>query len=146
MTSPHLILHFDINNTIIISDEAGGKSTHDVVNSIIMKTVWGKVLPKVPDHIPQFVPFREQFRWHAFSTEPSIKPPAVGLVTFDEFLENEMFPYPKNLDNYSLDQKSEIKKEIKAKRRQVIHQFCDDGFVGGNHLSLMLIIVSCRTI
>ena len=40
---PRLLLHFDVNKTIIISDPAGGVTTQQMVNSIISENAWGRV-------------------------------------------------------------------------------------------------------
>lgn len=39
---PHLILHFDINKTLIATDKAGGRSVEDVLNEALAKTTTSK--------------------------------------------------------------------------------------------------------
>ncbi|HEV8052540.1 MAG TPA: hypothetical protein VGP47_08595 [Parachlamydiaceae bacterium] len=40
-SSPHLILYFDINKTLIASDKAGGKSVEDVLNELLSEKYEG---------------------------------------------------------------------------------------------------------
>ncbi len=39
-TAPHLFLHFDVNETILLGDPAGGDSVHECVNKIIAKSAF----------------------------------------------------------------------------------------------------------
>jgi len=39
-TPPHLFLHFDVNETILLGDPAGGDSVHECVNKIIAKSAF----------------------------------------------------------------------------------------------------------
>lgn len=39
-TTPHLFLHFDVNETILLGDPAGGDSVHECVNKIIAKSAF----------------------------------------------------------------------------------------------------------
>ena len=41
----HLILHFDINETILIGDEAGGDTVDDCLNKIIAKSAFVQLIP-----------------------------------------------------------------------------------------------------
>jgi len=42
-TKPFLILHVDVNKTIVPTDIAGGKSLSDVLNNVIAECCWGTV-------------------------------------------------------------------------------------------------------
>lgn len=44
MKSPRLILHFDINQTLIMTDHASGKTMEDIVSSCIMNSIHGTML------------------------------------------------------------------------------------------------------
>ena len=37
---PHLVLHFDINETILVGDEAGGDTREDCLNKMICKSAF----------------------------------------------------------------------------------------------------------
>jgi hypothetical protein len=40
---PHLILHFDVNKTILISDAAKGANQSDMINMLISECAWGRM-------------------------------------------------------------------------------------------------------
>lgn len=40
-SKPRLILHFDLNKTVVPSDIAGGKSLEDVLNNVVAECAWG---------------------------------------------------------------------------------------------------------
>ena len=42
---PHLVLHFDINETILVGDEAGGDSRQDCFNKMLAKSAFVRMLP-----------------------------------------------------------------------------------------------------
>lgn len=39
----HLILHFDVNKTILISDAAKGANQADMINMLISECAWGRM-------------------------------------------------------------------------------------------------------
>lgn len=41
--TPHLILHFDINETILVGDEAGGDSVEECLNKVIAKSAFCRI-------------------------------------------------------------------------------------------------------
>lgn len=41
---PHLVLHFDVNKTIIISDPVSGMTTDKMVNSLLSEVAWGTLV------------------------------------------------------------------------------------------------------
>lgn len=43
MASPRLILHLDVNKTLVIGDIAGGKTLEDIIESTVAERVWGRV-------------------------------------------------------------------------------------------------------
>lgn len=74
--TPHLILYFDINKTLIASDKAGNKSVNDVVNELLAE--------------------KYQACWDA-----SVKDP----LTFDEYVNTILLPGPKNDENLRTQRK-----------------------------------------
>jgi hypothetical protein len=65
--NPHLLLHFDINKTLIASDKAGGKSVDNIINELLadkFSACW----------------------------DPSIKEP----ITFDDYVRNVLVPGSKD--------------------------------------------------
>lgn len=45
---PHLILHFDVNKTILISDAAKGANQADMINMLISECAWGRMTVGMP--------------------------------------------------------------------------------------------------
>ena len=44
---PPLMLHFDINKTIIISDPVSNISTDQMLNSLLSECIWGTLQPRI---------------------------------------------------------------------------------------------------
>ena len=40
---PHLILHFDVNKTILIADAAKGANEVDMINMLLSECAWGRM-------------------------------------------------------------------------------------------------------
>jgi len=47
---PHLFLHFDVNETILLGDPAGGDSVHECINKIIAKSAFVSTSGMLNDH------------------------------------------------------------------------------------------------
>ena len=45
MPAQHLVLHFDINETILVEDEAGGDSRQDCFNKMLAKSAFVRIIP-----------------------------------------------------------------------------------------------------
>lgn len=78
-----LILHFDINKTMIISDM--GVNLIDMINSIVSESIWGVVDVKGGAVL-------QLSDWHIYSTIPSSQPPtqSATIITFSDYLENHL--------------------------------------------------------
>lgn len=140
--SPMLLLHFDVNKTIICrsdlfcttftatsqhdqtyntnqhnSDPVGGKSMDDMVNSLLTECVWGYTTTTTTTTTASV----ENLNWVCVSTEPSMDPPSVTdhkqLVTFSDFLENQRYVSKKGKDKetlaYNKNQKT-VRTKIKS--------------------------------
>jgi len=79
-----LLLHFDINKTLIMSDR--GISMEETLHKVIAESVWGYIKENTDLHN------RGPNDWILVSTEPSTTPPhsehSVKLYTFSDYLEN----------------------------------------------------------
>ena len=78
-----LILHFDINKTLIMSDR--GISLEETLHKVISECVWGYIKENTDLHT------RGSNDWILVSTEPSTIPPSdstVKLYTYSDYLEN----------------------------------------------------------
>lgn len=86
--SRHLILHFDVNKTILMSDLASGKSTSDTLNAILSECTWGYIRKDAPIDINE----RKPSDWILYSKVPSTLKPihedkTINLITFGSYLE-----------------------------------------------------------
>eukprot|EP00762_Andalucia_godoyi_P004765 ANDGO_03561.mRNA.1 Dpy-30 motif protein len=73
-----LRLHFDINQTILVQDLAGGKSTEDCINGMIANELDGYV--------------DEHNKWHpVFSNEKKVKV-TLPLITYHRYLKDYAYP------------------------------------------------------
>eukprot|EP00040_Diaphanoeca_grandis_P033491 m.205370 g.205370 ORF g.205370 m.205370 type:complete len:394 (+) comp32913_c0_seq1:221-1402(+) len=78
-----LVLHFDVNKTLIIEDAAGGMSIIDMLNSILCEHCWGNCIPEsVSDQNP--------IGWTAkYSAPTEVKPDQdIKTVTFADAVEH----------------------------------------------------------
>ncbi|CAK4117092.1 unnamed protein product [Aphanomyces euteiches] len=72
-----LVLHFDLNRTILMSDVAGGRSMENTLNYLLAECTYGRVLEN---------------EWVCVSKEPSLAPPAPSLITYKAFVDT-LYPY-----------------------------------------------------
>lgn len=97
-----LILHFDINKTIIIADKTANKEEEDIINEILSQHIFG------------FVKELETYEWIPISKEPTIYPPKEDLISYNNFIDKFLYPYPKD-PNLSPRERMKIHKEINIK-------------------------------
>jgi hypothetical protein len=84
-----IVLHFDINKTILISDAASGVSTRAMLNSLVSECVWGSVPAGVAKSD------RKVSDWALIDATPSLHAPRLSgteneplVVTFGEYIED----------------------------------------------------------
>lgn len=70
--APHLVLHFDVNRTVIMLDSATGKGVDEIVSGVVACGAWGGGRP-----------------WELRHPCPSATRPAPDLVSYVEHLEKE---------------------------------------------------------
>lgn len=91
--SRHLVLHFDVNKTIVMVDTIKGQPVPTVLNGILSETTWGREVAGCENG-----PI--QAGWSLVHSEPSVlrTPPANGsdkpLISYLEYLEQRL-PGPK---------------------------------------------------
>ncbi|CAL1139656.1 unnamed protein product [Cladocopium goreaui] len=108
-TLPHLVLHFDVNKTVVMVDTIQGIPTSDVLNGILAECAWGRAKPN--GHGPP------EKGWQLVEQMPSSVRPTQQpeLMSYLEYLEQ------------SLPGKA---KEMKKKREQVWKKFTEPGEPG----------------
>lgn len=114
-----LLLHFDINRTIIQCDPAGDKTLEDILNNnVASETVGvGDVMSK--SFTPVFGPGegRDEER--------------KGLMEYDDYVE-ALYPPPMEMTSASVDPltKQKLWKAVSSDRRRLRNAFCLEGSVG----------------
>ena len=76
-----LVLNFDINKTIIMSDIGAGLDIFDILNSLLSECVWGVFDGGLP------LEARKPADWKICLNTPYAHPPVDGAVTFGAYLE-----------------------------------------------------------
>ncbi|KAF1319687.1 hypothetical protein FI667_g12942, partial [Globisporangium splendens] len=65
----NVVLHFDLNRTVLMSDAAGGRTMENTVDYLLSECSWGYVHPQQPS------------KWVCVSEASSIEPPAGGVAS-----------------------------------------------------------------
>lgn len=77
-----LIIHFDLRNTILVSDSVTNATMEQALNSFLTGVVWGHVRPD------------SSWKWHSY--KPSLTRPAPNTTTFYKYLEAKLVKTPKD--------------------------------------------------
>ncbi|XP_071128228.1 uncharacterized protein [Mytilus edulis] len=77
-----LVVHFDLRNTVLVSDSVTNVTMEQALNSFLTGVVWGRDLEN------------GAWRWHSYI--PSLTPPAEGTTTFYKYLERKLVKTPKD--------------------------------------------------
>eukprot|EP00927_Polykrikos_kofoidii_P033031 TRINITY_DN27986_c0_g1_i1.p1 TRINITY_DN27986_c0_g1~~TRINITY_DN27986_c0_g1_i1.p1 ORF type:complete len:605 (-),score=129.64 TRINITY_DN27986_c0_g1_i1:163-1743(-) len=76
--SPHLVLYFDVNQTVIMIDSVTGAGVTALLNEVIANTCWGRVVKDEADATLQ--------RWEPVSKRPELHAPEPNLKTYCQFV------------------------------------------------------------
>lgn len=120
-----LILHFDINKTIIIADKAANKDEYDVINEILCQHTFGSVQEFEEDG-------QKKYKWIPESKTPSIEKEKEGTISYSEFLDEYALPYPKD-PTLSPREKLKIHSEINRKSGLEKVYFTEKGKPGNQY-------------
>ena len=107
----NVVLHFDLNRTVLMSDAAGGRTMENTVNYLLSECTWGYVNPFVP------------FEWVCVSDTSSIEPPVnmnsngLSLLSYKKYVDNA-HPYYNlaTAKDKDIDQINTMNKIAKQKR------------------------------
>ncbi|KAL6060369.1 GST N-terminal domain-containing protein [Balamuthia mandrillaris] len=114
---PTLVLHFDINKTIVIADPVAGRTTEDMLNSIIAEVAWGKVDP-------------ETGVWRPVSETLNLEKPAEADVgSYHDYVE-QLHPFPEEVEGESAEERAARVRELKRKRHDLTRKFTLEGSPG----------------
>ncbi|RLN50709.1 hypothetical protein BBJ29_005135 [Phytophthora kernoviae] len=120
MESYCVVLHFDLNRTVLMSDAAGGRTMENTVDYLLSECTWGYVHPERPSE------------WICVSTASSIVPPTaengLKLIPYKQFVD-DAHPY-QSLAIASGTDIDEIKKVNKAAKKK--RTALQSAFTGGD--------------
>ena len=74
-----LVLHFDVRNTILVSDSATHDNVEQALNSFLTGVTWGR---------------QESTGWVWYSDRPSLRAPCPGVITYYKSRERELVRSP----------------------------------------------------
>eukprot|EP00127_Corallochytrium_limacisporum_P005564 Clim_evm81s207 gene=Clim_evmTU81s207 len=131
-TTAKLVLHLDVNKTIVMSDPAGGKTVETVCQELLAETCWGMVVSN--GNAVQ--------KWEAVSSFPNQKPTGASeyadpikigsICTYKMWIDSQ-YPYPK----YSSTQEKTMLmagvKDAKQKRTALVTKFTSEGEPGDRY-------------
>ncbi|KAH9593137.1 hypothetical protein LSM04_003605 [Trypanosoma melophagium] len=109
----HLVIHMDINKTIIQVDSSGGRTMEDVLNSNVAANVFGTQVGE---------------KWIA-TLGPHDSGDRYSLMTFDEYVDN-MHCEPPGMQELPKSEKDKIWRNISEKRRSILRMFTHEGQPG----------------
>jgi hypothetical protein len=120
-----LVLHLDVNRTLIQVDPAGGKTLDDVLNANVAARVLGQVNLAARTWTP------------TAGADPSVLSPTLesDQSYYDAFVDDVAYPKPPEMDTLPPAQADALWKEVSAKRREMKHAFTAQGSPGAAYKS-----------
>ncbi|KAG6608899.1 uncharacterized protein IUM83_12902 [Phytophthora cinnamomi] len=117
-----VVLHFDLNRTVLMSDAAGGRTMENTVDYLLSECSWGYVSPSNP------------LEWVCVSTASSIDPPTTTtpnvakLITYKQFVD-DAHPYQSlaSAAGGDVDHIKAVNKAAKKKRTALQSAFTSGG-------------------
>ncbi len=127
----HLILHFDINGTLIIHDNAGGKTKSTLINGILMQSLFGFIKDDRWKQEDLSLLERAQ-SFEIVSKIPSVEPPVDSkpLIDCHSFMEKYLLPFKHEMQNIPMEQRLKQNHETKQLRKEFISHFVDKNHLG----------------
>lgn len=117
-TPAHLVLNFDVNNTVVMIDTATGADSTKVIATVISNSAWGAVEADAAE-VPA--------RWVLAHPELTPTRPSPELKTFKEFIDKK-YPFGPKLE--SEEKTYEMSELVKKQRREAFWTFTDPGMLG----------------
>lgn len=133
-----LLLHMDINKTIIQTDAAGGRTLEDVLNSNAAANVFGTINERSGKWEPLYGPYDEGV------VCPNVVCPD-GAITYDAYIDN-LYTAPEGMQEMPLEKRREIWRGVTDKRKAAVKGFTLPGGVGESYASLVDQQRECLTV
>jgi len=115
---PHLMLNFDVNQTILMVDSITGTKEAEVVNDVLSNHGWGKIFPEEASDDNNNVG-----AWKLAYNEPYVECPEPGLICYADYV-NKVNVMPTDKSN------REELNAVRKKRRGLRNRFTDAGHPG----------------
>lgn len=109
---PHLVLYFDVNNTVLVADRVTGGAAEDLFSTTLAGNTWGL---RTRRHSGEDV-------WVQVCPEPSVSQPWQGLISYTEFVVQSL-PLP-------VGGTREETEAVADTRRKLLRAFCRSGEPG----------------
>eukprot|EP00435_Cladocopium_sp_Y103_P066626 s218_g28.t3 len=117
---PHLVLNFDVNNTVVMLDSATGADSKGLIAMVLSNSAWGSI-----ELDAEGQPLSWTCQWSQLTTEK----PMDGLQTYTEFVVlNNPFPDKKDFADKAAFRAAN--EEVKKRRRRDLWAFTDPGMPG----------------
>lgn len=121
---PTLIIHLDVNKTIIMLDPASKVDMHHIVNSLIAVSAWGPCVEAAGDTAAT---------WALGSNELSSMPPEASWISYDTFLRDKLNVYmvaPKDMKDDERTALHEFNLKQRTTNKTFVRHFTDAGHPG----------------
>lgn len=125
---PHLVLYFDVNNTILFSDTLTGADAEDLISMTLAGCAWGIKIPRS----------NGGDCWVQVCPEPKATQPWVGLISYTGYVV-QANPLPASQNSTEVE-------AVKQRRRQALRSFCkaeNPGQTLRPHLDKLLAALKC---
>eukprot|EP00930_Biecheleria_cincta_P096133 TRINITY_DN88000_c0_g1_i1.p1 TRINITY_DN88000_c0_g1~~TRINITY_DN88000_c0_g1_i1.p1 ORF type:complete len:742 (+),score=130.60 TRINITY_DN88000_c0_g1_i1:40-2265(+) len=118
-SSPHLVLNFDVNNTVVMIDSATGADAKGLLSMVFSNSAWGKI---------KFDESGLAVRWVLQHAELTPVRPEPGLQTYSEFV---VLSHPFSASKF-VDQAAgrAADEAVKQSRREALWAFTEAGMPG----------------
>lgn len=117
---PHLVLNFDVNNTVVMLDSATGADSKGLIAMVLSNSAWGSI-----ELDAEGQPISWSCQWSELTTEK----PMAGLQTYTEFVVLKT-PFPDKKDYADKAAFRAANEEVKKQRRRDLWAFTDPGMPG----------------
>jgi hypothetical protein len=127
---PPLVLHVDLNRTIIQVDKAGGKSLLDILNNNLSTACLGYLSPDAATWTACDAATRASLAGADLAPFRAAAPAGHTLVTYDEYVDDHKCAKPAAMASLPKDEALALWKQVTAGRRALKNVFSEPGQPG----------------
>ncbi|EAS03685.2 Dpy-30 motif protein (macronuclear) [Tetrahymena thermophila SB210] len=115
-----LILHFDVNKTIILQDQAKGYSKEDHLHLILSRQAWGKLEQKDE---------KSPIMWKLYHNHFTSQQPEKDMIDYHSYVKS-LYPLKTEQEEPDNESRQRYNKQMKANRQNLFNNFVKTGGVG----------------